>query len=563
MTSSAGRWRPWRGRPATEPRSPLRVGGRVAALLSALTLAPATGAAAQEVVAPQPVAEAIRQRVDQLRESGELRVGGVRVDTAGGLVRLYEGRAFRPLWSDAAARELLRFVRGVEADGLRPEHYHVDALAEAGSGPGLGPERAAEVELLRSGVLLAVASDLARGRVDPRSLDARWGVSRPDVPLLDPDSLAVFVARGQVIRALDRLRPQHAIYRNMMAALATYRDVAARGGWPAVPEGTFLEVDSAGPAVPLLRRRLTWEGDLPRGTDTLSATFDSTLHAGVRRFQHRHGLNDDGVVGAATLAALNVPVETRVAQLRLNLERARWALRQLAHTFVAVNVAGQRVYVMQGDTVPLEMRAVVGKDYTRTPVFSAPMRYLVLNPTWTVPRSINGEILANIRRDPAYLERQGMQVLDEGGSPMDPGQVDFQRYTGGSFPYVFRQLPGPTNALGHIKFMFPNPFNVYLHDTPSRSLFAREERLFSHGCIRVEQPLALAALLLDGLSADDVERAIATGETRIIDLPQPVPVLVLYWTAATDLHGEVHFYRDIYGRDAALLDALDREDTEG
>jgi murein L,D-transpeptidase YcbB/YkuD len=263
-------------------------------------------------------------------------------------------------------------------------------------------------------------------------------------------------------------------------------------------------------------------------------------------------------VGPATLAELNVPAGYRVRQLRANLERARWVLRELADTFVTVNVAGQRVYVVQGDSVVHEARAVVGRAYTRTPVFAAPMRYVVVNPTWTVPRSINGEILARLRRDPDYLARQRFQVLDATGRPVDPATVDFERFTGGSFPYVFRQRPGPTNALGQIKFMFPNEFNVYLHDTPERGLFALEERLFSHGCIRVQDPLGLGALLLDGWDRSRLEAAIAAGETRTIDLARPLPVLVLYWTAATDLHGEVHFYRDIYGRDPTLLDALDR-----
>jgi murein L,D-transpeptidase YcbB/YkuD len=233
-------------------------------------------------------------------------------------------------------------------------------------------------------------------------------------------------------------------------------------------------------------------------------------------------------------------------------------LRSLDDRFVAVNVAGQRVYAVQEDSVVLEMRAVVGRDYTRTPVFSALMRYLVLNPTWTVPRSINGEILANVRRDPDYLTRRGFDVLGPGGAPIELTGVEFERYTGGSFPYVFRQRPGPANALGRIKFMFPNEFNVYLHDTPDRALFGREERLFSHGCIRIEDPLGLAALLLDGWDEERLRRAMAAGETRTLELARPLPVLVLYWTAATDLHGEVHFYRDIYQRDAALLDALGR-----
>jgi murein L,D-transpeptidase YcbB/YkuD len=537
---------------------PLRL--RAIVVLTALSsgVSPLPLGAVQGGSLEDAVSEEIRRRVERLRQHGELTVGGARTVTGLRLAELYEGRAFRSLWAPAAAAELRRFVGAVDGDGLDPEHYHAAALERSATDPRREAAAVAEADLLYSDALLEVAGDLSRGRVDPRMLDATWRVERPVPARLSPDSLAAIVREGSVVRFLDRLRPSHRIYRTMMRALADYRAVEEAGGWQRLPEGTLLKRDSTGPAVRLLRRRLAGEGDLPADVDTAAALFDEALAAGVRRFQHRHGLNPDGVVGPATLAELNVPARERIAQLRANLERARWVLRSLDDRFVAVNVAGQRVYAVQEDSVVLEMRAVVGRDYTRTPVFSALMRYLVLNPTWTVPRSINGEILANVRRDPDYLTRRGFDVLGPGGAPIELTGVEFERYTGGSFPYVFRQRPGPANALGRIKFMFPNEFNVYLHDTPDRALFGREERLFSHGCIRIEDPLGLAALLLDGWDEERLRRAMAAGETRTLELARPLPVLVLYWTAATDLHGEVHFYRDIYQRDAALLDALGR-----
>jgi L,D-transpeptidase YcbB len=565
VISSGGRWRRSRGRLVTDPRPPKR--GRrpdsaaLVALAAALLLGPGAGpapVAAQSSPGDDPVVEEIRRRVEQLREQGSISVGGVVTVSGDRLAEVYEDGAFRPLWTRNAADELFRFAGAVDADGLDPRHYHVAALARLDSMPASGPPAVAEAELLRTDAFLALASDLGRGRVDPSTLDASWHVERPGTRALGADSLAEAIVSGRILRTLDAFRPQHPIYRGMMRALADHRAIEARGGWETLPEGTFLALDSVAPVVVQLRRRLICAGDLPPGADSLDTRFDHILEEGVRRFQHRHGLNQDGVVGAATLAALNVPAGERVAQLRANLERARWVLRSLADTLVAVNIAGQMVYVIEGGEVALEMRAVVGRDYTRTPVFSAPMRYLVLNPTWTVPRSINGEILANIRRDPTYLDRQRFEVLDSRGVAVDPAGIDFQRYSGGSFPWVFRQRPGPTNALGVVKFMFPNEFNVYLHDTPSRSLFAREERLFSHGCIRIEDPLGLARFLLGDWDQERLAGAIATGATRTVNLPTPVPVLVLYWTAAADLHGDLHFYRDIYRRDVALLDALAR-----
>jgi murein L,D-transpeptidase YcbB/YkuD len=318
--------------------------------------------------------------------------------------------------------------------------------------------------------------------------------------------------------------------------------------------------DADDPRVPALRRRLVMAGDLPADADVASTVLDETLEAAVRRFQHRHGLNDDGVVGPTTRAEMEVPVEARIEQIRINLERARWVLRDLGDAFVAVNVAGQRVYVVRGGTVVWETRGIVGKTTSRTPTFSATMRYVVLNPGWAVPRSINREVLSETRRDPSYLERQRFRVLDAAGSEVDPASVDFTSYRGADFPYQFRQDPGPVNALGRVKLMFPNPYSVYLHDTPARGLFAQELRTFSHGCIRVQDPLRLAELVLDdpehwNLAA--LQKAVDSGATKTLMLDRPLPVKVLYWTAAADLHGELHFYRDVYERDPKVLRALD------
>jgi murein L,D-transpeptidase YcbB/YkuD len=371
--------------------------------------------------------------------------------------------------------------------------------------------------------------------------------------------LEALLAARDPARAVEALAPAHYAYRGLVRALAAHREVHAAGGFPPLGDGPPLRRDDVDPRVPALRRRLALSGDLPAGADLSSPAFDAAVEEAVRRFQHRHGLNEDGVVGATTQEELGVPVETRIDQIRVNLERARWIVHDLPAFFVAVNVAGQRLYVVRDGAVVWETRVVVGKEATRTPIFSAPMRYVVLNPTWSVPRSIGPEVLADVRRDPSYLEQQGFRVLDAAGREVDPAAVDFERGDGADFPYLFRQQPGPDNALGRIKLMFPNPYSVYLHDTPARSLFARERRTFSHGCIRVEDPLRLAELVLDDperWSRGALEAAIATGATRTAVLARPLPVLVLYWTAATDLHGELHFYRDVYGRDEAVLLAL-------
>jgi murein L,D-transpeptidase YcbB/YkuD len=244
----------------------------------------------------------------------------------------------------------------------------------------------------------------------------------------------------------------------------------------------------------------------------------------------------------------------------VNLERARWVIPDLPQTFVVVNIAGAKVYLVRDRAVAFETRAVVGASYTRTPVFRATMHHLELNPTWTVPPSIVRELLEEARGDLAYFTRRGFRFLDRGGSEADLASIDLASTSASSFPWTLRQDPGPLNPLGRIKFVFPNAYNVYLHDTPRRDLFGREERLFSHGCIRVENPLELAALILNDperSSRAALEARLETErETVKIPLARPLPVLVLYWTASADAVGKLHFYPDVYRRDGELLAAL-------
>lgn len=429
--------------------------------------------------------------------------------------------------------------------------------AGGGSSPA---EVAVERDLLLSDALLRLAGDLRFGRVEPADREPQPDLSAPParaVPGVAPEAL---IASDDLGRALEELAPDHFAYRGLRHALARYRETRDAGGIPRLREGEELRRGDVDPRVPPLRRSLAATGDLPAGADLASPTFDAELEDGLRRFQFRHGLNDDGVMGTATYTALTTPAEVRIDQIRVNLERARWILHDLPDTFVVANVPAQRLYVVRDGSVVWQTRVIIGKDATRTPTFSATMRYLVLNPSWAVPRSINREILADLRSDPNTLDRQGYRVLDAAGDPVDPATVEFERYRGADFPYVFRQEPGPVNALGRIKLMFPNPYSVYLHDTPARTLFERDQRAFSHGCIRVQDPLRLAELVLDDperWSRKALAAAVATGATRTVHLEHPLPVLVLYWTAAADLDGELHFYRDVYGRDAPLLRALD------
>jgi murein L,D-transpeptidase YcbB/YkuD len=302
-------------------------------------------------------------------------------------------------------------------------------------------------------------------------------------------------------------------------------------------------------------------GDLT-GQPVDSLNFDEPLAAAVRAFQERHKISADGALGAGTLKELNVPVAARVDQIRVNLERGRWVLHEITSAdLVVVDVAGFEVSYLRDRKVLWQGNAQVGKAYRQTPVFKSAIDHVVFNPTWTVPPGILGkDMLPAIRKNPDYLAKKKLQVIDRSGQPVDPASIDWAKYTGSNFPYMLRQGPGPDNALGLVKIMFPNPYLVYLHDTPSKNLFDQTERAFSSGCIRVQRPFELAELVLNDpqtWNRDSIDAVIKRGETRTARLKTPVPVLLMYWTVDPTNEGRVVFKRDPYGRDAKTLQALD------
>ena len=328
-----------------------------------------------------------------------------------------------------------------------------------------------------------------------------------------------------------------------------------------VPAGQTLRPGGSDSRVPIIASRLAVTGDLdPDIARVATERYDDAIEEGVRRFQARHGLDADGIIGAGTLGAMNVPAEARVRQLEINLERARWVFDDLSDNFILVNIAGFRAYVIRDRQVVWQSRVQVGKPFQKTPVFRDEMKYLVFNPTWTVPFSIaTRDLLPQIQANPGILSTRGFDVRDSSGRNVDPANVDWSALSRRRFPYTLVQRPGPNNALGRVKFMFPNEHAVYLHDTPSKHLFDRAGRAFSAGCIRVEHPFELAEILLgpDGWNQKRFEDVLATGKETTVFLSKPLPVLLLYWTAQVGADGEILFLPDIYERDDAIADALD------
>jgi murein L,D-transpeptidase YcbB/YkuD len=483
----------------------------------------------------------IQARVGQLRNGVEVRIGQQSIASSVVLPEFYEQRDYRPAWGDPHNREaLLAAVRASGGDGLDPEDYHLSALGQLRAGA-RGGERDADLDLLATDALIRLAYHLRFGKVDAASIDPHWNFRR-DYDAVRVAAPAAAIQRaldmGHVAAQLDALRPHHPFYDGLRTALDTYRQIQAAGGWSSLPGGRSLKPGAADPRVPALRERLRVEGDLAAAGGE-GDEYDEDMVAALQAFQDRHGLKPDGILGVRTLRALNVPVTQRIDEIRLSLDRSRQLLHDLPERMVVVNVPAFRVYYADASGRRFAANVVVGKPYAQTPIFRAEITHVVLNPTWVVPPGIlERDILPGLRKDPDYLRKKGLKRVG--------GQVV--------------QDPGPNNALGRIKLMFPNPHLVYLHDTPQKDLFEADGRTFSSGCIRVQNVFDLAALVIDDperWSRDKLLEAVDTGDTRTVVLKHKVPVLVTYWTSAVAPDGRVHFYEDVYERDPASLAALD------
>jgi murein L,D-transpeptidase YcbB/YkuD len=520
------------------------------------------------------VGEQIRTRIEVAGVTAELRAGGEPVYASDALPGFYVRRLYRPAWEDKhgptrSVYDLVNALRRADLEGLRPEEYHLAAIetllaavrADVRSGGLIYPDRWAELDLLLTDAFLVYGSHLLAGRVNPETLMPEWVANRRGADLAAV--LETALASGDVAGTLATLAPPQRGFRQLREALVYHRAVAARGGWPTIPSGATLKRGDYGPTVAALNERLRLGGDLGAAVLKDARSFDETLEQALMRFQRRHGLTATGAMDEATRAELNVSAERRVEQLELNLERWRWLPQDLGRRHIIVNIAAFELEVVEEEAVVLAMRVVVGLPFHHTPVFSETMRYLVLNPYWYVPDSIAvQEMLPRIQHDLSYLAPQKMRVFLGRGMEaleVDPATVEWSKINPDDFPYRLIQDPGPVNALGRIKFMFPNKFNVYLHDTPARPLFDETQRDFSHGCIRIQKPIELAEYLLQKdprWNRDALLRTLDEAVDLTVPLPEPMPVHILYWTAWADEDHTIQFRRDIYDQDAPLLEAM-------
>ena len=506
-------------------------------------------------------------------------------DTAWTMVRdLYERRRANPVWwSEAmptpAARRFANVIAGIDAEGLDPEAYPVPGIervqrfeAFAASAPrdshlrtdgaGLTAAEIARLDLRMSLAFLRMACHLTEGRVPVRELDSAWR-RRGRGPDLGR-ALVQGVRDDRVAEALQDLAPPHDEYVRLRRALMHYRVLAIQGDWPALGENRDLKRGASGAGIERLRARLVREGDLD-STHASGSAFDRPLERAVRRFQARHGVPSSGVVDARTRAALVVPIAARIRQIEANLERWRWLQNVLEPRSVRVNIPDFTATLWDSGRVRTTMPVVNGQRRSPTPIFSDSITYIEVNPSWRLPKNVmEEEILPALKKDPDYPAKHNLRLFYTHAKVMPETAwtaPDWTKLWQADFPFMAIQDPGDENPLGHIKFMCPNEYDVYLHDSNAPGLFGAPRRAYSHGCVRVGRPMEFAAYVLGDTSSQLTfiwDSLMVSGQHRLIRFKPPVPVHVNYWTAWADTTGTVHFRDDLYGYDTALADYLGR-----
>lgn len=489
-------------------------------------------------------------------------VAGDTLHVSRATIEFYQKRRWAPAWIKGRSltdqgQKMAETLRASENDGLSPLRYRYDVLqkmvvsldakgdADVDLDETAEAHYGADVDLLLTEAFTRYTRDLAEGSLNPNTGDMRWNIPRGAIP--KGNILRALARGGEPAEIVNRIRPNTPQYGRLMKVLARLNEVKAKGGWTIVPDGNAKRGDSSDVVIKL-RERLGNSEDIREATYAQRgmarpAFFDRDLFLAVQHFQQRHAIDDDGSLGARTIEELNHPVEDRIAEVKINLDRWRWLPHDLGKMYVLVNVAGFEMSVIENNRAIESMNVVVGQTGWETPIFADTLESMVVNPSWNVPPSILAEEMANLANDPAYLARNNFVRTKEGG---------------------LRQLPGPKNALGQYKFLFPNKDNIYLHDTPADALFSRASRAFSHGCIRLERPRDLAYLLgskLGGKSAQQIDAMTASGDETHIRFRKKIPVYILYFTTWVDDDGTTRFHHDVYGHDEALDSQKHRFDS--
>lgn len=510
---------------------------------------------------PDNQPNSIRGVLETLPITCEAPLAGIDPSILHQLIELYRSHQFEALWpSFERLDELLRQLDALVDDGLNPAIYHPETIRQSMQTATAEPLHRECADILATHSYLLALRHLANGRLPPDSLEPVWRAPNTATNQLADDKLLQLADEGltQIEQAFNKARPALEQYRNLRKAHSRLRAEPPRQ-WLPIPPGETLRTGMSDPRVPLLRMRLASDGYLLDATapGDVETRYSQSIEQAVKTFQAHHGLQNDGVLGDETLAALNISPSDRLNQLKINLERFRWLSRDIEARSLLVDIAGGRVIYFRDNKPQWETRSQVGRDTRPTPAIKSSVTRLTLNPTWTVPPTIMREDkLPKIREDLSYLAEQNMQVLDYQGNLLDPELIDWNNP--GSI--LLRQAAGPGNALGRLVIRFANPFAIFLHDTPSQGLFSRSQRAFSSGCVRVESVMQLANLLLTEGERERFTRLLASGHTHEFRLTEPMPILLAYWTAEADSAGQPHYRPDVYSHDPALWAAMQAAD---
>lgn len=478
------------------------------------------------------------------------------------LSKFYKERSYEPIWVGTTASDKKRRLALVAAfdtagmHGLPASRYDATSL-EARISSAKTPVERGRLEANLSKLFLQYARDVQTGMLVPERVDK--DIQRA-VPYRGRYGTMVAFSKSSASGFMKALPPRSSEYARLMKEKLRLERVLAKGGWGPTVKANSLKAGATGDAVVALRNRLVEMGYLG---STKSAIYDDKMVAAVQQFQLAHGLSTDGAAGSGTLRQVNVQVEDRLKSILVAMERERWINRPLGDRHVWVNLTDYSAKIVDGGKETFKTRSVIGAtdEDRRSPEFSDMMEFIVINPSWYVPRSIaTNEFLPLLQSNPNAVSH--LEMRDNRGKAIGRGNIDFTQFTEKTFPYSFRQPPSRGNALGLVKFMFPNKHNIYLHDTPAKNLFSRETRAFSHGCIRLNDPFDFAYALLAKQTSDPKsffhEKLDTNTEVRV-NLVDPVPVHLVYRTAFTSAGGNLQFRRDIYGRDAKIWNALRRE----
>lgn len=531
------------------------------------------GLAKSESIYSNPTSDQLRTLLEQENPGGKLSILGATLNSMTEVHLLYGGRDFAEAWSENGvllerAYEMRFEIKQSKFDGLNPNDYHLMQIEsffqrfEANKKSGMPNDfgELAQVDLLLTDGFFKLAAHLERGKVDPAALGSDWEISRKPQKANTVSLLQQALATNDIRRNLETLYPQFTIYRKGREVIRVLDELIKVDtlDWKGIKIDKSIKVGDRAKSIRTIRERLRFWGYLESQEVADPDLYDSALFQAVKAFQEKNGMEPDGAIGKNTLAGFNASPSLLMDKAAVNMERLRWLPDTVRDAeFILVNIANYQLdYLKNLDTL-FSSRVIVGKRYHESPIFSAPMSYLVFSPYWNIPPSIaRGEIIPAVRKNPAYLAQKNMEVVTTAGKLVDPSTID---WSAKSFPYMIRQRPGGSNSLGLVKFMFPNSHNVYIHDTPSRSLFDKEDRALSHGCIRLEDPVKFAQILLQddpSWTLERMDKAMHQAKEQIVSLPRKIPVVLVYLTFWADSKGEPHFRQDIYDRDAKVLALL-------